>query len=185
MPKALFGRPTATSIPYPCMGFHLPHFLWFSDVSEIPPQTMQYIAALPVGEKPEVLVVDCLRPKPYMSHFGLGQAVQAIRQLAPARSYLIGMTCGGGKEWTSHRGWEQLCAALSDGRQELDKQSWMGKEEERQRCEAVLTEALQELGGPSNHYWLRPSFDGMKIVVTQNNIRDGAYDNASHSAQKS
>jgi len=176
LPKALFGTPKATSVPYPSLGFHLPHFLYFSDVSEIPPQTLQYVAGLTDAEKPEVLIVDCLRPKPYMSHFGLGQAVQATKQLSPMRSYLIGMTCGTGNNWITHRGWEQLCVALSDGRQELSPAQWLGQDEERWRCQATLKEVLDEVGGLSKDLWLRPSFDGMRIVVTPDGVSDGAYD---------
>ncbi|KZO96132.1 phenylalanine ammonia-lyase [Calocera viscosa TUFC12733] len=173
IPKALFAKPTATSVAYPSLGFLLPQFLYLSDVSELPPPTLQFLASLPAAEQPKVLVIDCLRPKPHMSHFGLAQSVSAISQLALPRNYLIGMTCGHGSEWITHRGWEQVCAALSSGAQTLDKHTWVGEEQERVRCEAALEEVRD--AGVKGGRWVRPCFDGMRIVVGEQGVSDGVY----------
>ncbi|KZT55135.1 hypothetical protein CALCODRAFT_510282 [Calocera cornea HHB12733] len=174
LPKALFTKPTITSIPYLSLGFHLPQFLYLSDVSEIPPQTKQYLSALPAADRPQVLIIDCLRPKPFTSHFGLSQSVAAAHHLGCARSYIIGMTCGHGEAWLTHRGWEQICRTLSDGKKRLEEEQWVGEEEERVRAEAVVAEVVQDVG--ETRAWVRPSFDGLRIVVGPQGISDGVYD---------
>ncbi|EJT96710.1 hypothetical protein DACRYDRAFT_72917 [Dacryopinax primogenitus] len=175
LPSTLYAKPIPTPIPYPSLGFLFPKFLYFSDVSEIPTETTQYLSSLAEEDKPQVLIIDCLRPKPHMSHFGFAQSIQAVKQFSLTRSYIIGMTCGTASEFVTHRGWAQLCGRLSEGRPGLDEDRWQGSEGERRRCEAALHDAQAAIGSPSSP-WVRPCFDGMRILVDEKDVSDDVYD---------
>lgn len=57
-----------------------------TDVNLIPPDSWRLLEGL------KVLVLDALRPKPHPGHFGLGEALDVIRQLGPQRAYLTHMS---------------------------------------------------------------------------------------------
>jgi phosphoribosyl 1,2-cyclic phosphodiesterase len=65
---------------------------YLSDVSFIPPETMQYLLLI----KPciDVLVIDSLlRHRPHSSHFSLDQAIDLARVLRPTVTRAVGATC--------------------------------------------------------------------------------------------
>lgn len=77
--------------PYFCLGFLLDggRIAYLSDVSRIPDETLALLQAA----RPQLLVLDCLREeRPYRSHFILPESLAAVRAIAPARTYLVGMT---------------------------------------------------------------------------------------------
>lgn len=62
---------------------------YISDVSRILPETMQIIKQKPV----DILVIDTLfRERKYFSHFSLPEALEAVREIRPKKTYLIGMS---------------------------------------------------------------------------------------------
>ncbi|KZT53646.1 hypothetical protein CALCODRAFT_439824 [Calocera cornea HHB12733] len=154
--------------PYLAFGFLLPNFLYLSDASEIPSYTLDYLACLPDWRKPEVAVIDCLRPKQHPSHFGIEQAVVAARILGCKKTYLTGFMCGM-QEWISHEGWVRVCKAISEG--ETTLKGWKGDAGEKQRCQEMLSWIFPQAGD-----WIRPGFDGLRIVVKNGKVFDGAYD---------
>lgn len=67
-------------------GFRIGDVAYCTDVSSIPDRSW------PLLEDLDVFVVDALRPgKPHPSHFGLDQAIEAIRRIKPRRAYLTHM----------------------------------------------------------------------------------------------
>ncbi len=63
-------------------GFRIGDVAYCTDVSEIPR------ASWPRLEGLRVLVLDALRPRPHIAHFGLDQALDVIEQLRPEQAYL-------------------------------------------------------------------------------------------------
>ncbi len=57
-----------------------------TDVSHIPDQTLDTLAGT------QTLVLDALRYRPHPTHFTIDQALQAIAQINPSRTYLVHMT---------------------------------------------------------------------------------------------
>lgn len=63
---------------------------YISDVSEVPPATMEWLLTLDV----EVLVADCCHwSTPTYSHMALPQALVLARALKARRVYLTGISC--------------------------------------------------------------------------------------------
>jgi phosphoribosyl 1,2-cyclic phosphate phosphodiesterase len=67
-------------------GFRIGDVAYCTDVSEIPRESWSRLEGL------RVLVLDALRFKPHPAHFGLEQALDAIRQFRPERAYLTHMS---------------------------------------------------------------------------------------------
>jgi phosphoribosyl 1,2-cyclic phosphodiesterase len=64
---------------------------YFSDVSSVPEETMEYCQALP---RIDLLIIDSLlRHVAHSSHFSLDQAVELARELRPKVTRCVGMTC--------------------------------------------------------------------------------------------
>ncbi len=63
-------------------GFRIGDVAYCTDVSEIPQ------ASWPRLEGLRVLVLDALRPRPHIAHFGLDQALDVIERLRPEQAYL-------------------------------------------------------------------------------------------------
>ncbi|KAA8498733.1 putative hydrolase [Porphyridium purpureum] len=67
-----------------------------SDVSEVSPDTLDFLLEESAAAPFDVLLVDCLLKKDwYSTHFGLPDALELVRRLRPKRTLLIGMTCRG------------------------------------------------------------------------------------------
>ncbi|MDK2123462.1 MBL fold metallo-hydrolase [Parachitinimonas caeni] len=71
---------------WPIFGFRIGNAAFLTDVSEIPE------ASFPLLEGLDVLLLDCLKAKPYPTHFGLDQALAAAARIAARRTVLIHMT---------------------------------------------------------------------------------------------
>ena len=69
----------------PVMAYRFNDFAYATDLSEIPPETMENLLDL------DVLVLDCVRNKPHPTHFGLEQALAHIEKLRPKRAFLTHM----------------------------------------------------------------------------------------------
>jgi len=67
------------------LGFRIGRLAYCSDVSDFPPETLPLLQGL------DTLVIDALQYRPHPSHFSLGQALEWIERLAPARAVLTHM----------------------------------------------------------------------------------------------
>lgn len=67
------------------LGFRIGRMAYCPDVSDFPPATVERLRGL------DVLVIDALQYKPHPSHFSLGEALEWIDRLKPARAVLTHM----------------------------------------------------------------------------------------------
>ncbi|MBW3622580.1 MAG: MBL fold metallo-hydrolase [Armatimonadetes bacterium] len=70
----------------PIFGYRVGGFAYVTDVSEIPPASMDLLQSL------EVLVLGALRPQPHSTHFNFEQAIEAAQRLSPRQTYFTHMT---------------------------------------------------------------------------------------------
>src|SRR3954447_19413989 len=97
IPKLTFERITSdpftvlgervTPIPmehahFDVFGFRIGDVAYCTDVSGIPRESWPRLEGL------RVLVLDALRPRPHIAHFGLDQALDVIERLRPQQAYL-------------------------------------------------------------------------------------------------
>ncbi|MCA1555569.1 MAG: MBL fold metallo-hydrolase [Acidobacteria bacterium] len=66
----------------PVIAYRFNDFAYATDLSEIPPATMQALRDL------DVLVIDCLRLREHPTHLSLKRALAFIEELKPRRAYL-------------------------------------------------------------------------------------------------
>jgi phosphoribosyl 1,2-cyclic phosphate phosphodiesterase len=66
----------------PVIAYRLNDFAYATDLSEIPPETIEGLRGL------DVLVLDCLRFKPHATHLSLDRALAYARELKPRRTFL-------------------------------------------------------------------------------------------------
>ena len=66
----------------PVMAYRFNDFAYATDLSEIPPATMEALRGL------DVLVLDCLRFKEHPTHLWLDKALKYVAELKPRRAYL-------------------------------------------------------------------------------------------------
>lgn len=70
----------------PVIAYRFNDFAYATDLSEIPPATMEGLRDL------DVLVLDCLRIRPHTTHLWLERALEYIEKLKPRRTYLTHIT---------------------------------------------------------------------------------------------
>jgi len=66
----------------PVMAYRLNDFAYATDLSEIPPKTIELLAEL------DVLVLDCLRFREHPTHLWVDKALEYVEQLKPRRTFL-------------------------------------------------------------------------------------------------
>jgi phosphoribosyl 1,2-cyclic phosphate phosphodiesterase len=64
----------------PVLGFRFGNVAYCTDTSGIPPESMELLEGL------DVLVLDCLRRQPHVTHFGMSQALAVVEKLRPRRT---------------------------------------------------------------------------------------------------
>jgi phosphoribosyl 1,2-cyclic phosphate phosphodiesterase len=62
------------------LGFRFGDIAYCTDTNHIPPETW------PLLESLDVLILDCLRPRPHATHFGLDEAIDVARRVAAKRT---------------------------------------------------------------------------------------------------
>ena len=89
-PFELFGRQV---VPLPVMhgelpayGYRIGRFAYITDASEVPPSTMALLEGL------DTLIINALRHEPHPTHLSIGEAVQIVERLRPARAFLTHIT---------------------------------------------------------------------------------------------
>jgi phosphoribosyl 1,2-cyclic phosphate phosphodiesterase len=70
----------------PVLGFRFGNVAYCTDTSGIPPESMELLAGL------DVLILDCLRREPHVTHFGLQQALAVVERLRPKRTLFTHMS---------------------------------------------------------------------------------------------
>lgn len=63
------------------LGFRFGNIAYCTDTNQIPPESWPLLEGL------DVLILDALRPKPHVTHFGLDEAIAVAQRLAPKRTY--------------------------------------------------------------------------------------------------
>ncbi|KAK4704860.1 hypothetical protein P7C70_g1345, partial [Phenoliferia sp. Uapishka_3] len=208
-----FSKPPT---PYYCLGFlFASRLVYLSDVSDIPQPVWEILereCELPaewrpiedgmakveingVNEgrkgKPKIqgLVVDCLRIEGHMSHFGLGQAIEAARRIGAERTYLVGFG-----HMISHASWVHSMKAfqanattslpvLPTVRAPKPKHLWQhfsgtpvaGQEDKEVFKDYALQGIESWEGGAKGGFWVRPAADGMTIKFGGEKCRDDLY----------
>ncbi|KIO34553.1 hypothetical protein M407DRAFT_16528 [Tulasnella calospora MUT 4182] len=155
--------------PYKCLSFIFNNSLvYMSDVSNIPdeqwptllqpptqfemgsPAAVEHVNVRPTRANHKVFIVDVLRPFPYASHFGLDQAVQAVRKMGAARNYILGFNHD-----MNHDQWTAIGEAIGQPRE-----SWA-------QCTDPDVKAALDLVSEGSAAWVRPAFDGLRIVIPE------------------
>jgi phosphoribosyl 1,2-cyclic phosphate phosphodiesterase len=65
----------------PVMAYRLNDFAYATDLSEIPPRSLDLLRGL------DALVLDCLRLRPHPTHLWLERSLEYVRELKPRRAY--------------------------------------------------------------------------------------------------
>lgn len=65
----------------PVFGFRIGGFAYLTDVKSIPPDAMMQLEGI------HTLVISALRRTEHIAHLSLGQALDVVRELAPAKAY--------------------------------------------------------------------------------------------------
>lgn len=86
---------------YEALGFRFGDLGYVPDVSRIPPQAKAALQDL------DILILDCLREAPHISHFNLNQALETIAELRPRRTVMTNLH--------SDLDYRRLCRLLPPG----------------------------------------------------------------------
>ena len=70
----------------PVMAYRFNNFAYATDLSEIPPRSLELLRGL------DVLVLDCLRVRPHPTHLWLERALSYVEELKPRRAYFTHIT---------------------------------------------------------------------------------------------
>jgi phosphoribosyl 1,2-cyclic phosphate phosphodiesterase len=70
----------------PVLGFRFGNVAYCTDTCGIPPESMDLLTGL------DVLILDCLRREPHVTHFGLDQSLAVIEKLQPRRALFTHMS---------------------------------------------------------------------------------------------
>jgi phosphoribosyl 1,2-cyclic phosphate phosphodiesterase len=71
---------------YDVLGFRFGDVAYCTDVKSIPPESMELLRGL------DVLILDCLRHEPHVTHMNVKEALETVRQLAPRQTLLTHMS---------------------------------------------------------------------------------------------
>jgi phosphoribosyl 1,2-cyclic phosphate phosphodiesterase len=70
----------------PVLGFRFGNVAYCTDTCGIPAESMKLLAGL------DVLILDCLRRQPHVTHFGLNQSLEIVDKLRPKRTLFTHMS---------------------------------------------------------------------------------------------
>jgi len=145
---------TAIRQPFLCLGFKInDEIIYMSDVSYIPEHVWSTLLPDEANGDPRthnvpVFVVDCLRLEEQGTHFGVKDAVKAVRRMNAARSYLTDIC-----HEVTHDEFEQIGRCMEDP-------SSVDLAEASENVRRGL-----ELAGGGASRWVRPAFDGLRLLI--------------------
>ncbi len=158
------GTPTATGTTTPtekkedfmCLGFTIQDAVtYISDCSKIPDDILADLQSSPAP----VLVLDCLRLEPHLSHLSMEQAVGYARQLKARRTYLLGFS-----HEVSHEEYETMLSAVG------------GRDVPQKELTEAVKAGLDTLDLAGAKVWVRPALDGLQVFVSEKGqARDNEY----------
>ncbi|GJJ09562.1 hypothetical protein Clacol_003785 [Clathrus columnatus] len=155
LPPIHFGeRKPSDGLPYFSMGFVLVDIVYISDVSHIPDYTWDWILAVK-NMQYTALIVDCLRIKPHISHFGLAQAVATARKLGAQRTYMVGFS-----HEILHDDWERLGKYFQNSRTITPSHG---------DTNHTITKAVEDIPKEPS-VWIRPAYDGLRFLWDSNGV---------------
>lgn len=70
----------------PITAYRIGSFAYVTDVSAIPPETMEQLRGL------EILILGAIRDQPHATHFSIPQAIEVVAELAPKRAFFTHLT---------------------------------------------------------------------------------------------
>jgi hypothetical protein len=136
--------------PYLCYAFKVADkVVYISDVSHIPEDKWPIIESnRPDDSSPlPVLVLDCLRLLPNISHIGIGNAVETARRVGASRTYLTGF----GHE-VMHEEYVTIGEVVGGAVKDVEQLTETAK-----KGLALIQEGRS--------LWLRPAHDGLRVFV--------------------
>lgn len=71
---------------WPILGYRIGDFAWLTDVSDIPPESLELLQGV------KVLALDCLRERPHPTHLSRAQALAWAERIGAEQTWLIHMT---------------------------------------------------------------------------------------------
>jgi hypothetical protein len=143
--------------PLYCFGFKFGHQLaYISDVSHIPASAWPHLLPSTNQAPLSLLILDCLRPLPHTSHFGLAQAVENARKIGAYKTLLTGFS-----HEVSHEEWETILP-IAEGVRPCA--------EELKDTRKVARDAIG-LVGEGEKAWIRPAYDGMRVWIEGDDVK--------------
>ncbi len=145
---------TSIREPFLCLGFKInDELIYMSDVSCIPEHVWSTLLPDEAHRDPlvhnvPVFVVDCLLLEEQSSHFGMKEAVKAVRRMNAARSYFTDIS-----HQLTHDEYEQIGKGIEDP-------SSVKLAEVSENVRRGL-----ELAGDGNSCSVRPAFDGLRLLI--------------------
>lgn len=145
--------------PYICFGFKVEDaIVYISDVSHIPEDTWPILETRLADQSLPVLVLDCLRLAPHISHVGLEGSVEIAQRIHASRTYLTGF---------SHDVAHDEYVTIGEAVGGIDKDVRLLTETEKSGLALVKEGAT---------FWLRPAHDGLRVFVeSDGSVRDETY----------
>lgn len=132
--------------------------VYISDVSHIPEDKWPILETRPSDKSLPVLVLDCLRLRPYTSHIGLEDSVELARRICASRTYLTGFAHD-----VAHDEYVTIGEAVGGAEKDV----------------GLLTETEKSglaLVKEGANFWLRPAHDGLRVFVeSDGNVWDETY----------
>jgi len=125
------------------MGLSIDCLLYISDASKIPEESYKIISELKI----DLLIIDCLRPREHISHFGLAKSIEATRRINAPKTFFVGFAHD-----ITHDDWEKLGDALETG-------NW-----EKADFSKAIMDAMEHVPREPC-LWVRPSYDGLLLRV--------------------
>jgi len=142
--------------PYMCFAFRIQEdIVYLSDCGAIPEDAWN--ALLPEsGRQLPVCILDCLHLRSHPSHFGLDQSVAAARKIGAKRTYLLGFS-----HEVAHDEYVSIGETIG-GVKPLSKPT----ENVEQGIEMI---------GEGDPIWVRPAHDGLRILISSEQVTDETY----------
>ncbi|KAF9023406.1 hypothetical protein BDZ89DRAFT_1069893 [Hymenopellis radicata] len=153
--------------PYFCLGFKIQKdIVYISDTSLIPEDVWELILP-PKDQSIPLFIIDTLHLRPFISHLGIGGAIEAVRRMRATRSYLIGFS-----HEVTHDEWTRITEVVTAGKP-LGQDAWL---DNMTACEKEGVSLVMDDNKENTPAWVRPAFDGLRVWINPDQtVRDDFY----------